>query len=642
MAENRFVVRIACLTLALAAVLPLLADEGLWPYNQFPADALKQKRDFTAPPGFLDQLRLSSVRIGDGSGAFVSPRGLLLTNRQMAAACPDLSKDGFLAAAPTAETRCAGLDAEVLLNIEEVTAQLKTITALAQRNAAIARIEKDCAAKTGNVCSVVRLFAGGRYDLYQYKRYTDLRLVFAPEYELAFFGRERDSISYLRYGLNIAFLRAYEAGKPADTPHFLKWSTQGVNEGDLVFTAGNPGPTSRAVTAAQLTFYRDTALPLTLTRARARIDQLSALGTSPPLLTSLLAAYKSDAGKLIGLRDDRLVTRKTTFEQKIRRAVEADAKLGADAAKVWDQVAAAYKKWTSFEKPYEILEAAPAPGSKLFAIARQTVRHETVDASTEPINDKIEVLMLTRYLEEVKSLGDKEAPVKAILAGKTPQQAAEAMVQSTHLKDPAARRQSDDPIVHLATLLDGPALKLRKEHEEIIGSLETSAVEKIAQYRFRLFGATDYPDGTSTPRVEFGIVSGYTDRAAVPQPFASTFSGLYYRKDNDGPWLVPQRWIDIRPEVNPVTPLDFVSTCDTGGGDHGSPVVNRAGDLVGITFDGNLESLPNTFLYTSEQARAVHVDARGIAEALQKVYKAAALLDELGLPGGHDTRTALR
>jgi hypothetical protein len=612
----------------------LAGDEGLWPYNQFPRSAIQQKYGFDVPPGFLDRLRLASVRIGPGSvsGSFVSTNGLLLTSRQAAAGClssasspgHDLMKDGFHATTAPAEVRCAGLDASVLLKIEDVTGQLKPGQSLAQRNAAIARIEKDCVANTGNACSVVRLFSGGRYDLYQYKRFTDIRLVFAPEYSVAFFGRERDSISYLRYGLNIAFLRAYENGARARTPDYLKWSDEGVKEGDLVFATGNPGPTSRGVTAAQLTFLRDTALPVAVSRLQTRIQRLSAFASSSEensraaqsTLTSSLTAFKTDAGKLIGLRDDRLVTRKTLFEQKIRRAVENDPKLGASAAKVWDDVAAAYKKWTPYEKPYQILEAQAAPGSRLFRMARQTVRGESVEKPGEPINNQLEILMLTQYLEELKALGDKEAPLKAILAGRTPRQAAEAMVQS-------------NGVLHLAQLLEPQAQHLRKQHEEIIGSLETSAAEKIAQYRFKLFGAADYPDGTSTPRVEFGIVGGYTDRAAVPQPFASTFSGLYYRRNNDGPWQVDQKWIDVRPNLHPVTPLDFVSTCDTGGGDYGGPVVNRAGELVGVTFDGNLESLPDVFLYTNEQARAVHVDVQGIAEALARVYAATGLLDEL-------------
>jgi len=313
--------------------------------------------------------------------------------------------------------------------------------------------------------------------------------------------------------------------------------------------------------------------------------------------------------------------------------VETDPKLGTEGGKVWDEVAAAYKKWTPFERPYQILEAAPAPGSRLFRMARQIVRGEAVDADPEPINDQVETLMLTQYLDELRILGerDKSVPAKLLPAGKTTRQAAEAMV-----KERAGALKPEDGIVRLAAMLDPAALKLRKQHEEMIGSLEVSAAEKIAQYRFRLFGNADYPDGTSTPRIEFGVVSGYTDRAAVPQPFASTFSGLFFRQNSTGPYQVPQRWLDARAALNPVTPLDFVSTCDLGGGDYGSPVVDRAGELVGVTFDGNLESLPTVFLYMKDQARAVHVDARGIAEALNKVYKATGLLEELGNRPGPD------
>ena len=651
--------RIAHLLLACLTALPAVADEGLWPYNQFPTDAVKQKFGFDAGAAFLDRLRLASVKVGGGSGAFVSATGLLLTSRQIAGECltgigspqHDYFRDGFQAASQPAEAPCHGMDARVLVNIEDATQQVKAGgQSLQQRNDAIARVEKDCAAKTGDVCSMVRLFSGGRYDLYRYKRYGDIRLVFAPEYTAAFFGKERDSISYLRYGLNIAFLRAYENGKPAATPNYLKWSAEGVQEGGLVFAAGNPGPTGRLSTAAQLAFYRDTWLPLTIGRLQPRVQQLNTfaaaseanLHAAQSTLAALLSEYKSDAGKLIGLRDDRLVTRKTNFEGRIKRAVQADSKLGAEAAKVWDEVASAYKKWTPLEKQYQILEAAPAPGSRLFRMARQIVRGEPIDDSGEPIDDAMETMMLAQYLGELAGLGEKEAPVKAILAGATPQQAAEKMVKSTQLKDASSRGRlaanreaalkSADSVVALAAAVDGPALRLRKQHEEIVGTLEVTAAEKIAQYRLLLFGAADYPDGTATPRVEFGTVKGYSDRAAVAQPYAATFSGLYYRKDNEGPWQVSQQWIDAKEALNPVKPLDFVSTIDIGGGDYGSPVVNRAGDLVGVTFDGNLESLPVTYLYSDDQARAVHVDARGIAEALQKVYKAVELLKELGLP----------
>jgi len=676
------------LALAMALIAPLSADEGMWPFNQFPREAVNTKHKFDVTPEFLDHLRLSSVRLAGlrgsgGSGGLVSSNGLILTNQHLVAGClKDSLADGFYAATQSAERKCEGLEAAVLMSVEDVTGQVKgaakgkeatavtekeSTQALEQRNAAIARIEKECAASglrtTGDRCAVVKLFSGGRYDLYRYKAYTDVRLVFAPENELAFFGRQRDSITYLRYGLDAAFLRAYENGKPAATPNFLKWNAQGVAEGDLVFAAGDPVSTNRLATAAQLTFYRDRALPATLPRFATRLSSLTAFAATSeahrraaePVLTEFASEYKIAAGKLIGLRDDRMIARKTNFEGKVRRAAERDPKIGTEGGKVWDQVATAYKMWMPFEKQYQILEAAAAPGSHLFRIARQLVRGEeveTVDAAA--IDDGVETLLLTEYLEELKALGDRDAPLKALLGGKSPKEAADALVKSTKLKDPAERkrlavgrgaaRKSDDvnledPMIRMAKTLEDAAKNIRKRHEDMIGSLETSAAEKIAQYRFKLFGGAEYPDATGTPRVEFGVVKGYTDRAGVAMPFADTFSGLYYRANNDGPYLVPKKWVDARsaslkPDdsrsaLNEVAALDFVTTCDIGGGDYGSPVVNRAGELVGVTFDGNLESLPDTFLYTDEQARAVHVSAQGIAEALAKIYKAQALLDEL-------------
>ncbi|HLH42768.1 MAG TPA: S46 family peptidase [Bryobacteraceae bacterium] len=642
-------------------IRPLSADEGTWLVNQFPAEAVKQKYNFDANLAFLGHLQAAAVRIAGGSGAFVSADGLILTNQHLVSGClgklgdrqHDYLKDGFYAPARAAELPCSGLEASVLEAVEDVTAQVKAAAndktpaaqALQQRNAASARIEQQCAEKTHRRCSVVKLYSGGRYDLYQYKTYSDIRLVFAPENDLAFFGRTRDSLTYLRYGLDIAFLRAYENGRPAATPGFLKWSREGVKEGDLIFSFGNPAPTMRLATSAQLTFYRDTELPFTVSRLQARIRSLgefasqnqSNLEAAEPVLNAILARYKTSAGMLIGLRDDRLVTRKTVFEGKIRRAVLGDSKLGADANKVWDEVAAAYKSWTPFEKAYQLLEKDPAPGSTLFAVARQLVRSASPASpppAAPPVNQAIETLLLSQYLEELKNLSGENVPIKMILDGKTPKEAAEAMAKSSRLaaaaQSGASAAPSDDPIVRLAKLLDEPARRLQKKHDELIGSLETSAAEKIAQYRFKLFGAADYPDATGSPRVMFGVVKSYVDRAGVAMPAASTFGGLYFRHGNEGPYQVPPRWVELKSSLNLNKPLDFVSTCDIGGGDPGSPAVNAAGELVGITFDGNLESLPDAYLYSDEQARAVHVSVDGVAEALQKIYQAQALLKELG------------
>jgi hypothetical protein len=695
--------------IALAMVLsaPLGADEGMWPFNQFPREAVNTKHKFDGTPEFLDHLRLSSVRLtgsraSAGAGGFVSSNGLILTNQHLVTGCIGSSlADGFYAASQSAERKCEGLEAAVLMSIEDVTGQVKgaakgketAVTekesgqALEQRNATIARIEKECTGK-GDRCAVVKLFSGGRYDLYRYKAYTDVRLVFAPENELAFFGRQRDSLTYLRYGLDAAFLRAYENGKPAATPNFLKWNSKGVDEGDLVFAAGDPVSTNRLATAAQLTFYRDRELPTELPRLGSRIQSLTTYAAqseanrnaAEPVLTDLASEYKIAAGKLIGLRDDRMIARKTNFEGKIKRAAERDPKIGTKGIEVWDQVATAYRMWQPNERAYELLESHAAPGSVLFKVARQLLRGEEPDMRA--VDEGVETLLLAEYLDELKTMNNRDAPDKAmfnsratqdsgrearkagnrdapdapkvdkeaartvdvapgksLLNGRSSREVASEAIKGTALKDPAERRKlagnkeaarkSQDPLLRLAAIVEDSAQRLRKRHDEVIGSLETSAAEKIAQYRFKLFGAAEYPDATGTPRIEFGVVKGYTDRAGVAMPFADTFSGLYYRANNDGPYLVPKRWVDSRGALNEVAALDFVTTCDIGGGDYGGPVVNRAGELVGVTFDGNLESLPDTFLYTDEQARAVHVSAQGIAEALGKVYKARGLLDEL-------------
>jgi hypothetical protein len=675
----------------LLAALPLSADEGMWLFQQFPKDTVNEKHKFPVTEEFLERLRLGSARIGGGSGAFVSPEGLLITNQHLITDClarvspegKDYLKDGFYAPSRDAEVPCPGLQASVLVSTEDVTEKVKAASAganltpaqaLELRTAAIEKIEKECSARTGNPCAVVKLFSGGRYDLYQYKAYNDLRLVFAPEHDLAYFGRERDSITYLRYGLDIAFLRAWKDGKPAATPNFLRWSAEGVKEGDLVFGSGNPQPTLRLATAAQLLFYRDASLPVTIKRLQARIGQLRELALQSldnrkivePVMTEFLALFKVAAAKYIGVRDDRLVARKFSFEGKVRRAVERDPNLGEQAAKVWSEVAAAYKTWAPNERLYQVLESSPAPGSRLFRMARDVVRlaaergkpeaerlreyrqeglaaAEKALAETPAIHESLEILLLTQYLEELKALNDKEIPLKAILGGKQPQQAAEAYVKATRLKDPAERKRlsasreavqkSDDGMIRLALLLDEPARRLRKKREQTIESLETSATEKIAQYRFQLFGHAEYPDANNTPRVCYGLVKSYMDRAGVFMPHASTFGGLYYRKNNEGPYQVPQRWVDLKPALDLVKPLNFVSTCDIGGGDAGSPVVNRAGELVGVTFDGNLESLPGIYLYTDDKARAVHVAVQGIVESLAKVYQAGALLRELGAGG---------
>jgi hypothetical protein len=656
-------------------VLPVAADEGIWLFNQFPKGTVKEKREFDVTDSFLDHLRLSSMQLGAGSGAFVSRQGLVLTAHRVVADCVakaggaqhNYLKDGFYAASRADEVRCPDLDARVLVAIEGVTTQVKNAApespkslkqsvndktaadALQKRNAAVARIEKACAEKTGNTCTVVRLFSGERYDLYQYKKYSDLRLVFAPERAITFFGGNPSNLTFQRYGLDVAFLRAYENGKAAATPQFLKWSEDPVKEGDLVFAAGSPIATSRLSTAAQLNFYRDYTVSIELARLRTRIRDLRDFASKSAdnlksvelPLTSLGNEYKLTAGKLIGLNDSFMMARKANFEKKLRQSVEHDPKLGVDGGKVWDEVAAAYKTWAPFERPYQVLEQPAALGSSLFRIARGLVRGgasaQQLDAA---IDDVVESNLLWRYLEELKTLGDKESPLKAILGNKTPQAAAEEFVKTTRLKDPAERKrlasdpaavaQSTDPMIKLARLLEESSRKLQRKHADTIEALETSAAERIAQYRYKVFGAADYPDATGTPRVTYGIVKGYKDRTEAPVPFATTFGGLFYlAANNQEIYNLPARWLDGKPKLDLVTPFNFVSTCDITAGPAGAPIVNTQGEIVGVTFDGNLESIQLTYLYSDDAARAVHAAGPGIISALQRLYNTPGLLKEL-------------
>jgi hypothetical protein len=683
-----------------ALALPLVADEGLWLFNQFPKEAVSTKYSFDVTDGFLTKLQLSTMRLGSGSGSFVTAHGLIFTNHHVVTDCiaklsasgRDYLTDGFSAATRADELRCPGLEADVLLKIEDVTSQVKepapetskapvktaaaekaASLALDKRNAAIARLEKACAERSGNACSVVNLHSGERYDLYQYKRLSDLRLVFAPERAISFFGGNPDSRTFQRYGLDFAFLRAYEDGKPAESPNFLKWNSDAAKDGELVFAAGSPGATARLSTVAQLTFYRDTQLPATVNRLANRIAVLRAFAAKSPEnlqaaqlpLVTLANEYKFSAGRLIGLGDDFLFARKANFERKLRSAVLHDPKLGADAVKVWDDVATAYRTWASSERHYEVLESPGAVGSDLFRIARQIVRlseerakpndqrlpefRDTAIASLErslyapsPIDDGVEIALLTRYLDEIKTMSEKEVPIKAIFANKTSAQVAEEAIHSTRLKDVAERKRlagdkaatanSTDGVIRLARLLDEPARRVRKRHQDTIESLEASAAETIAQYRYRLFGAADYPDATGTPRLTFGVVKAYKDRTEAPVLDATTFGGLFHLAANDQErYKLPQSWMAAKPLLDLVVPMNFVSTCDITAGASGGPVVNTKGEIVGVTFDGNLESIALTYMYADDAARAIHVSTPGIVAALQKIYKATALLEELGI-----------
>ncbi len=680
--------RLRSLVLAALWLAPASADEGLWLFEAFPKQRVGARYGFQVSDEFLDRLRLASLRVG-ASGSFVSPNGLIFTNHHVALDCVqklstaehNYVADGFWAATQAEEKPCPDMEANQLLRIQDVTARVRGAApaeasdaeALRARLAEIARIEKECAAATGNRCDVVNLYSGGRYHLYEYKKYTDLRLVFAPESDIGFFGGDPDNFTYPRYCLDIAFFRAYENGKPASTPNYLPWSRQGVQEGELTFVPGNPGTTGRLMTVAQLEFSRDHYYPLIHRRLASLIRALETYSgqsaenerLAHDNLFSQQNSYKAYTGFLAGLRDPRLMELKRAEENKLRAAVEADPDKRKLYGEAWSAVAAAYEKFRQYYKAYWLLEFNPHRGSELLRIARDVLRlaverrkpndqrlREYRDSalpslerqlySPAPITDSMEIAVLADYFQFLRGeLGAEDALVKAILNGRTPEQAARDYVGTSGLKEVAERkrlaadaeaaRSSPDGMLRLARLLDEPARALRKRYEDEVEAALNASAAKIAQARFAVFGQEAYPDATFTLRLAYGAVRGYRDRSGRRIPYATTFEGLYRRATGKPPYRLPKRWLEARSALNLKTPFNFVTTADTHGGNSGSPTVNTRGEVVGILFDGNLESLPNRFVYTEEQARSVHVAAQGIVEALGKVYRADRLLAELGV-----------
>jgi hypothetical protein len=675
--------------LALLCLSGLRADEGVWLPNQFPSEAVQQKYGFRPSTEFLKHLQTSAVRFNNGgTGSFVSSDGLLFTNHHVGADCVqklsspghDLIKDGFSAASRADERRCPDLEVNVLLNTTDVTPkvtdgvtdQTAPAEAARLRRSNIARLEKECATKTGNRCDVVTLFAGARFDLYEYKKYTDIRLVFAPEFELAFFGGDPENFTYPRFDLDITFFRAYENGKPAKPLDYFRFSHEGARDGDVIFTSGNPGTTGRLMTLAQLEFLRDTDYPLRQRRFKSLADTLLAWSATSEehrrqaqeVIFGVQNSYKANSGFLRGLNDRALMDIKRNAESKLRASVAANPDLAAQSRTAWDDLAAAYAAYRPSYAGYYLLEASPAVGSTLFGVARRVVRYaaetkkpngerlrEYSDAglssleqamySPAPIHPELEVEALTEYFTFLgRELGPGYAPLTAILQGRSPREAAQAYVGTSKLTDIAERKrlagsleavaQSKDGMIQLAQLIDGPAREFRKAYEEQLESVLTRSSAQIAKARFVVSGGNDYPDATFTLRFSFGQIRGYKNDAGQTVDWKTDYAGLFPKVTGKDPYVLPERWMKAKSSLNLATPFNFAATADIHGGNSGSATLNSKGEIVGIVFDSNLEALPNRFVYTDGQARSVHVASQGIVEALKNVYGAHKLLKELG------------
>jgi len=674
--------------LALATLLaPMQAEEGMWTFDNPPTRPVQEKYKFAITQPWLDHVRLSSVRLNDGgSGSFVSPTGLLLTNHHVALgqlqknSTPehDYVKSGFYARTPEEEMKSPDLEVNVLVSMENVTSRVQdglkgarsAEQEFAKRKDVIAAIERESLEKTALRSDVVTLYQGGEYWLYRYKKYTDVRIVFAPEQQIAFFGGDPDNFTYPRYDLDFALFRVYENGRPIQSQNFLKWNPKGAADGELVFVSGHPGSTQRSDTLAQLETERDLYEPAILKILHSRIDTLNKYAATGPeanrrattQIFSLANSLKAYDGREKGLQDKRVMDAKRADEAKFRAQVAANPQWKAAYGNAWDQIAAAEKKLqTRFKEEY-----FHGLNSTLASLAQQIVQyaaeikkpdgerlsgyHDSQLESTRlqmfspaPIYPDMEIARITGALElDLAEVGPNDPWVKMVLNGKSPREVATALVNGTKLTDPEVRKKlieggqtaidaSTDSMIALARKLDPTRRELTKWLEDNVQSVEQRAGEQLGKARFAAFGKSTYPDATFTLRLSYGQVRGYPMNGTIAPPM-TTMYGLYDRSasfGNKDPFELPQRYVEGRTKLDLSTPFNFVTTNDIIGGNSGSPVIDKNGDIVGLIFDGNIESLVGDFVYEGQTNRAVAVHTAAITEALRKIYGADALANEL-------------
>jgi len=667
------------------------ADEGMWPFNNVPRAEIKRKYGFDVTDAWLRKVQLASVRFNSGgSGSFVSADGLVLTNHHIASDTlakisteqKDYNKDGFYAPTRDQEVKAPDLELNQLVSIEDVTARvnagvksnMSASQANAARNAAMNGISEECTRATGLRCDVVTLYQGGQYNLYRYKKYTDVRLVFAPEFEIAFLGGDPDNFEYPRYDLDMALFRVYENDKPIHTDNYLKWSARGTTTGELVFVSGNPGRTERMDTVAHLEYIRDFGFPLLLKFLDRQHAMLVKYGSQGPEqerrahedLFSIDNSLKAIRGEEAGLKDPSLIANKQRAETELRRMIAADPRKQKEYGDAWDAIAKGRKAQPSYEVERRFLESQWGFNSTYFDFARTLVRMaeehtkpnekrlpEYTDArrasleqelySPAPIYDDFEKAKLSDSLAFMRDeMGANNSIVKKVLQGKSPEQRAGELIDGTRLQDVEARKQlaagglkaiesSNDAMIKLARSIDAGSRAVRKRYEDEVVAVERVSYGKIARALFELKGTSLYPDATFTLRLSYGAVKGYQENGKFIAPYTD-FAGLFRHSAEHGdkyPYHIPDSWKKARRFLNSRTQLNFVTTNDIIGGNSGSPVINRNGELVGLIFDGNIQSLVGDFYFDESVNRSVAVDSRGMLEALRKVYHADAAANEL-------------
>ncbi|MGA2960801.1 MAG: S46 family peptidase [Candidatus Korobacteraceae bacterium] len=675
-----------CLACGVAA-----ADEGMWLFNSAPVQRIKAKYGFAPSQAWLDHLRLGSVRFNNGgSGSFVSADGLAFTNHHVGRECvQDLStkeKDyihsGFLAKTNVEEKKCPALELNVLQGIEDVTPQVQGAAksgmnvaeaGQAQREM-MTQLEAECTKESGLRCEVVTFYAGGLYQLYKYKRYTDVRLVFVPEERIAFFGGDPDNFEFPRYDLDIAFFRAYENGRPVHLKSYLKFSHGGVKDGELVFVSGNPGRTERLLTMAQLNFLRDVQTPFTMKALTQRYQALKAFADESTENARIASddvfgyenALKAYKGRYAGLMDKQLMDEKAKREAALRQTVDGDPKMKSEYGGAWDAIAKAVQREGQLLTSYFFIENLGGFAGEEPHLARLLVRIvaekqkpsserlreygparlpsvEQQLFSTAPVYkglDSVELAASLRLMQE--QLGPENVVVKQVLGGRSAEAVAKGAIENTKLNDVSYRKhlyegglqaveQSNDPLIVLMRNIEPEARAIRKQWDDEVDSVLRDSGTLIAKARFAVQGTDMYPDATFTLRLSYGVMKGYQQNGNTI-PYSTNLGGAFEHAALHGnryPYELPKSWIVSKPALNLKTPYNDVSTPDIIGGNSGSPVVDKRGEVVGIVFDGNIQSLSWDFQYDDRQGRGVQVDTRAIIEALRMIYRADALLNEL-------------
>jgi hypothetical protein len=687
----RPVLAAAIVALVISAAGAARADEGMWPFDEAPVSRVKDALGVTLDGRWLEHVRDASVRLTDGcSASIVSRQGLVLTNQHCIVACAqqvsppdqDYVGEGFVASGLAEERTCPGVQAEVLVGITDVTGPIfaagtgKPAGEFATaRETAIANAERDgCGGDVRYRCQVISFYQGGEFKLYKYRRYADVRLVFAPELDAAFFGGDPDNFNFPRYDLDCAFLRLYDGGKPAVTPAFLTWSTTAPQAGEPVFVSGNPGVTERQLTSAQLRTLRDVALPLLSVEQAELRGRLIELGEQGPPMRKLIAsalfesenAYKVIQGRIAALHDVGFMAAREKDDWDLKARLAADAKFAEQIGDPWAEIEMAQKAYALQFVVWHELEAGAGGGSDLFRYARQLVRgaaerakptvqrlpeyadsrlplDEKMLLDPKPVQPVLERLYLEFWLSKTRELLGADAPAVAMLLGKeSPEGLAERLVAGSKLADPAVRKAlwdggmpaiaaSDDPMIQFVLRTDPLSRAARQVwEEEVIGPLQ-SAGERIARVRYALENHGLYPDANFSLRLSYGKVAGWTDQGQLTSPF-TTFAGLFSRATGAAPYKLPARWTGGEAKLDPATVLDFATTNDIAGGSSGSPVVNAKGEIVGAAFDGNIHSIAGDFTYDGALNRTIAVSTVAISQALERVYGDAALAKELGEP----------